>query len=126
MERQGRVLILDDEKIVRLNLVAFFQDEGFAVSAADSAESALVQLGKCKIDFAIVDIRLAGMGGEDFIRNALQDYPKLHCLVYTGAVEYRLPADLLELGVSSEDVFMKPVVDMQRLTRRMVEGGQVY
>jgi CheY-like chemotaxis protein len=109
-----KALIIDDEKGGIL-LADFFEMSGWECVNVDSGEEALELLKSQSFDVAIVDIRLPGMDGEQFILKASEAFPKLTCLVCTGFVNYELSADLLKAGLTSEHVVSKPVFDMDKL-----------
>jgi len=107
-----RVLVVDDEPSIRNSLVEFLEDCEFAVSAAESAESALELIDHTSIDVAIVDIRLPKLDGDSFILQAHQRYPRMRFLIHTGSVEYKLSDELKGFGVTHDHVFLKPQMDL--------------
>lgn len=112
MSRPIRVLVLDDEEPIRTSLVDYLEDEGFKVLAAESSEDALDVLRQQDIDVAVVDIRLPGMNGNDFILEAHRRRPDVRFLIHTGSVNYTLPESLEALGIADEHVFRKPTQDV--------------
>ncbi|MGH1370888.1 MAG: response regulator [Cellvibrionaceae bacterium] len=119
MPSDVHVLLVDDEASVRDNLQVYLEDEGFLVTTAASGEEALEVLEQQVFGVAIVDMRLSGMSGNDFIRRAVARAEQLHFIIHTGSLEYQLPEDLQSLGLSSADVLLKPVGDLGELTRRL-------
>ena len=107
-----RVLVVDDEPSIRNSLLEFLEDCQFAVSAADSAESALELIDRTPIDVAIVDIRLPKLDGDSFILQAHQRFPRMRFMIHTGSVEYKLPEELKGFGVTHDSVFLKPQMDL--------------
>ncbi|MFH2131454.1 MAG: response regulator [bacterium] len=103
-----KILIIDDEPFIRESLAGFLEDCDYFVSSADSAEQAMDQLRKTPFDIAIVDLRLPGMNGDVFIQDVSRLLPQIRFLIHTGSVDYRLSAELLEIGVRPEHVFYKP------------------
>jgi two-component system, OmpR family, response regulator len=123
-----RILLVDDEAMVRENLAAYLVDEGFDVIAAASAEEGIDllrgfqeegQVNQLANLQAVVDMRLPGMSGEDFIRQARKISPELRCLIHTGSLEYTLPADLREQGMCDSDILHKPIADLSCLADRL-------
>lgn len=106
------VLVLDDEEMVRENLEAFLEDEGFNVLSAPSAEDALTVVRNNAIDVGIIDMRLPGMSGHDFISEAHVISPTTRFIVHTGSTNYKLPQKLVAIGIGNDQVFIKPVADM--------------
>ena len=107
-----RILVLDDEPVIRDSLVGFLEDYEFKVSSVESSEAAMEILQPDLFDLAIVDLRLPGMSGEEFIKKACLIDPELKYLIHTGSVNYRLSRDLLEIGIKPECVFLKPQTDL--------------
>lgn len=62
-----RILVVDDEQMVRENLVDYLEDEGLDVISVGSAEEALNLMKTEHADIAIVDMRLPVMHGNDLI-----------------------------------------------------------
>jgi DNA-binding NtrC family response regulator len=117
LSRTIKVIIIDDEKMVRLNLLDYLEDEGFLVTALPSGEKALALLRTQAYDVAIVDMRLSGMDGNLFILEAHRLQPELRYLIHTGSATYSLPPELKELGIASNHIFLKPLQDMGKIVR---------
>ncbi|MBI2425073.1 MAG: response regulator [Candidatus Hydrogenedentes bacterium] len=107
-----RVLVVDDEERLRRSLVSFMEDEGFQVFSASSGEEALAMLPDTPVDVGIIDMRLTGMDGNDFIVAAHQAIPTMRFLIFTGSSDYRIPAVLRAIGIDQEHLFRKPLPDM--------------
>jgi len=112
---KSRILIIDDDEAVRDSMVDFFEDRDWFVMAAETAEIALNLLDEETFDCALVDIRLPGMDGNDFIRKALEKENRLVYIICTGSPEYGVPADLQMFENVSKSVYQKPVTDMYEL-----------
>ena len=61
------VLVVDDEKNMRLSLQTVLKDEGYAARAVESAEEALELLAREEFFMVITDARLGGMSGYEFL-----------------------------------------------------------
>jgi len=106
------VLILDDEQMVRENLEAFLEDEGLIVLTASNGEDALGILAANDITIGVIDMRLPGMAGSEFIVKAHSTSPHTKFIVHTGSTNYKLPHELRDIGITHDDVFIKPLADM--------------
>ncbi len=113
----ARVLVVDDEALIRHNLCAFLEDEGFTLFSAESSEAAFALLERQTIDISIIDVRLSGMDGNSFVVQAHKLYPNMRFLIHTGSSDYQLPEELVAIGMRPDDVFMKPVVDMAQVAQ---------
>ena len=117
------ILVLDDDKHVRESLVMQLEDEGFTVFEAASAEDALALLTTNPLDLVVVDLRLPGMYGTEFIDVARVQWCDLKFIIYTGSPEFRIPAELAGESAISNAVFLKPLSDCESLIseiRRML------
>ena len=114
-----KVLVVDDNDSLRRNLVAMLADENFDVSEARSGEAALTELGHQSFNVALVDMRLPGMSGNEFIEQASSISPALRFLIHTGSADYLIPPNISALGVSDQDVFLKPISDIEKLFGRI-------
>jgi CheY-like chemotaxis protein len=117
-EGKRTVLVLDDNEIVRECLVGLFEDRDWQVLQAETAEEALDLLKGREVDSAVVDIRLPGMDGNDFIRWALTIRPQLVCIICAGSPEYDVEPDVAALPVVGA-VYAKPVESLVALEQKM-------
>lgn len=113
------ILLLDDDERVRFNLKLFFEDEGFDCDTYENSENALSALKEKYYDVAIVDIRLPGIDGEDFISASFLLAPHLKYLIHTGSTQYRLPDKLIIPGIPIAGIFNKPISNMNLFTEKI-------
>lgn len=110
-----KIIIVDDEDMVRSNLIAFFEDEGYDVFSAVTGEEALITLGEKTVDLGIIDMRLPGLDGNKLILKAHELNSEMKFIIHTGSADYILPKELIEIGITEKQVFKKPVLDMSIL-----------
>ena len=65
MDITHNVLIVDDEKMIRDAISAYFTRMGWRIFEADNGQDALALFEKTQISFVILDLMLPGMSGED-------------------------------------------------------------
>src|SRR5215208_4505092 len=88
-----RILIVDDEEVLRDVLEAVLRREGFDVVLAASGEEALSVLDAEDVDLVILDIMLPGISGIDTLRSMRISNPHLPVIIITafssidGAIE---------------------------------------
>jgi DNA-binding NtrC family response regulator len=119
------ILILDDDVHVRESLAMGLEDEDMDVFQVGSSEDALDFLEKQRVDLVIVDLRLPGMNGTDFIDAARAQWADLLFIIYTGSPEFRIPASLASVPCVSNSVFLKPLPDCECIVaeiRRMLQS----
>ena len=108
-----KILVMDDDVEVRESLVISMEDEGFDVSQVGSSEEALAWLDENYADLVVVDLRLPGMDGPEFIREASKRYADLKYIVYTGSPEFHIPAELATVPAVSNSIFLKPLSEFE-------------
>jgi CheY-like chemotaxis protein len=83
---QKTVLVVEDEAIIRMSVVASLEDAGFAVLEAQNSAEALEQLAQhAEIDILLTDVRMPGpMNGLALVAQAHRDYPAIPAIVMSG------------------------------------------
>jgi len=121
MAQNIRLLIVDDEKMLRDLLLHHLDDyEGFEGVTAASSEEALKLLETENIDVCIVDARLPGMNGEQFILEAWMRGACKRFILHTGSLEMTLSERLMCIGMTEDDLFFKPV-DYEAILDRITQ-----
>jgi len=116
-----KVLIIDDELKIQENLLRYFEDyDGFDVMGVDSSESALKVLPGGGIDLCIVELRLPGKNGLEFIARAKQDGFCEHFIIHTAFSGFGLAEELSRFNIPRENLFWKPC-DTRALHDRIIE-----
>ena len=100
------VLVVDDEKNMRLSLQTVLKDEGYAVSAVESAEEALSLLEHEEFLMVITDARLGGMSGYEFLKKIRSQKPALPTLMLTAYATPKLAVEAIKAGAI--DYLAKP------------------
>lgn len=113
-----RVLLVDDDQMVRDCIAAYLEDEGFGVYGAASAEEALELIVPVSPAVCISDMRLPGMNGEEFISRAYALCPAAGYVIHTG-MPYSLSDELRALGMTADDVLLKPIHDLSKLVNKI-------
>lgn len=100
------LLVIDDEKNMRLSLQAVMEEEGYKFRAADSAEEALRLLSQEQFFMVITDARLNGMSGYEFLAEARKRWPDLPVLMITAYATPKLAVEAIKSGAI--DYLAKP------------------
>lgn len=114
-----KILILDDESAIRSSFTDYFEDQLWYPVQAETGEQALELMARESFTAAIVDIRLPGMTGTEFIRKASGLGSKTVFLICTGSPEFDVPEDLLQRPEISHRVFSKPVEDISDIEKEI-------
>lgn len=118
-----KLVIIDDEEFIRMPIQDFFEDCGWDVVPFNTAEDALEYLEKENAGCVIVDVRLPGMTGPEFIVKAAAIRPGIRFVIYTGSFDFSISDDLRSAGVDSGCIVRKPAYDLD-IIKRAVEGGE--
>lgn len=102
-----RVLILDDEEVIRLAVHRYLRGRGYEVVIADSAQSALEMLAREKFDLMVCDIRMPGFSGLDLLPQALRVDPDLGVIMLSAVNDAQTATDALAQGAM--DYLVKPI-----------------
>src|SRR5438034_1716524 len=100
------LLVVDDEKNMRLSLEAVMADEGYEVRAVDSAEQALRLLEQEDFFMSLTDARLNGMSGYEFLGQLKYKWSNLPVLMITAFATPKLAVEALKAGAI--DYLAKP------------------
>lgn len=115
-ERLIRVLLVDDEELVRGSLLAWLEDDRFQISEAESGAEALELLATESFDCGILDLQLPDMSGVEVLKTARYAGKKPFWLVMTGNLDEETYQRLRELGVADDAILQKPIFDMQLIS----------
>ena len=101
------LLIVDDEKNMRLSLETVMHDEGYEVQVASSGEEALELMGRQQFFLVICDGRLgSGMSGYDFLKQSKKKHPSTPTMIITAYATPKLAVEAIKSG--AEDYLAKP------------------
>ena len=101
------VLVVDDEKNMRLSLKSILVGEGYEFRLVESAEDALSALEKEEFLMVITDARLgSGMSGYQFLATACKRWPNTPFLMITAYATPKLAVEAIKAGAI--DYLAKP------------------
>src|ERR1043166_4471642 len=92
------ILVVDDEKNMRLSLEAVMGHEGYQYRAVESAEAALKLLENEEFFMVITDARLGGMSGYEFLGHVRTKGPTLPILMITAYATPELAVEAIKAG----------------------------
>lgn len=106
MDHKLRILVVDDERIVRESFKHWFANAGHAVGTAASADEALERMAAEVYDLLFVDIKMPGKSGLELLEQVRQEFPEASVVIITayGSIESAVQA--MKMGAS--DYLLKP------------------
>jgi len=118
---KARILIVDDEKVVRESLGNWFRDEGYQSEVAESATVALEKLSQNNWDVFLLDIRMPGIDGLELQRKIREAHPEATIIIMTAYASVESAVEAMKQG--AYDYVIKPFDpdDLERTVRKAVE-----
>ena len=116
-----RLLVVDDEAIVRESLGGWFRQDGHSVDVAASAKEALALVATQRYDIALVDVKMPGMDGLELQRRLSAANPDTTVIVMTAYASVDTAIQAMKDG--AYDYIVKPFDpdDLSQLIRRAAE-----
>lgn len=110
-----QILVVDDDRNMRMLLKAVLQAENYTVFTAENGEDALDVMDKEHIDLVVLDIMMPKMDGYAFTRLLRESNNNLPILMVSAK---QLPADKQKgFLVGTDDYMTKPIDEMEMLLR---------
>ena len=126
MKEDSAVLIVDDERNIRLTLSMALEALKIPMDTASSGEEALQKLSEKSFKLMILDLKLPGLDGLEVLRRIADKYPEMKVIIITAYGSIEVAVDAMKLG--AVDFLQKPfnpteVRDMvSRVLQEVAEG----
>lgn len=111
-----KILIAEDEEVLREVFKDELTEEGYDVLEARDAKGTLHSLSKGEIDLLILDIKLPDMSGLKLLEKIRKDYPALPIIVCTAYDTFRSDFEIWAGHIA--DYIVKPV-DLEVLKEKI-------
>ncbi len=120
------ILIVDDEASIRDALTKWFELDGYRVSSAEDANSALLKLQEGPWDIVMLDIKMPGIDGLELQRRIKKIDKNIITIIITAFAAVDTSIQALKEGAF--DYIVKPVDpdDMSHLIRNAVEQRRLF
>jgi two-component system, NtrC family, response regulator AtoC len=103
---QRTVLIVDDERNMRMVMQMALEEAGYQVLTAESADAAMPILKEPDLDVVLSDLKMPGMSGKEFIARCQQLRPDVPVIIVTAFGSIRSAIECIHAGAS--DYVTKP------------------
>ena len=121
------ILVADDEEAIRGILSQVLIEEGYAVTAAGSGETALALFRQSPFPLVITDIRMGGMSGIELLKTIKAESPGTEVIIITSFGSMGTAIEALRAGVY--DYLLKPFEELDLVTsvvRRAAEKIRLH
>ena len=106
MEEKLRIMVVDDELIIRESLFNYFKKYGHVVETASSGIEALEKLKKAPFHVLFADIKMPGMDGMELLEKVKDEHPDTMVVIITAYGSIESAANAMRIGAS--DYLLKP------------------
>ncbi len=93
-----KILVIDDEEFIRMNLKKIFDGEGYSVDLSENGKTGLNALNEKDYDLAFLDINLPDSNGLDILKKIKIEQPDLLVIIITGFASIESAVSALKLG----------------------------
>lgn len=121
-----RILLVDDDALVRDTFATILEDEGYEVCSVSSAQDARAALQCTSYDIMLCDIYMPDQTGLEMLHQTLSEFPDMPVILITGNATVDMARDALRQGAS--DFITKPcragelpIIVERNLTRQAVQ-----
>jgi len=106
MTEQPRILIVDDEQIVRESLTNWLKEESYQVEAAENGTLALEKIRQFPFQAVLMDLKLPGMNGIQVLTEIKKDFPNIEVIIMTANGSVNTAVEAIKAG--AYDYIVKP------------------
>ncbi|HOT44136.1 MAG TPA: response regulator [Spirochaetota bacterium] len=107
------ILAIEDEDILRNNIVSYLEDSGYAVSEAANGRTGLEMFRRHQPDLVLLDLRMPEMGGLEVLGEIRKESPDTPVIIVSGTGNIIDAIEAIHLG--AWDYINKPIVEMEVL-----------
>lgn len=117
-----KILIVDDEEIMRNFLLDVFMDEGYNLDSAADGEEALEKISKNKYQLIITDIQMPGVDGTEVLKKAKESSPETEVIVITGYASPQTKQECQRLGAAYYIAKPFQINQIRAVVHKLVRG----
>ena len=125
MHSKYSILVVDDEKNIRLTLVQALESLDLEIDTAINGEEALSKLKERFFKIILLDLKLPGMDGMEVLRRVREMYPESRVIIISAHGTIESAVEALKLG--AVDFIEKPFVpkEIRELVSKVIEREKI-
>jgi FixJ family two-component response regulator len=115
------ILIVDDEKNIRLTLSQSLEQLGVEINAAVNGEEALAKLKEKEFGLILLDLKMPGIDGMEVLRQVTKIRPDIRIIIITAHGTIESAVEAMRLG--AVDFIQKPFtpIEIRELVSRVID-----
>jgi signal transduction histidine kinase len=106
MDESIKILVVDDEKVVRDGCRRVLSGQGYEIATAANGQLAMDLLSGEDVDMILLDLKMPVMGGEEVLEQTREKYPDIPVIIITGHGTIDTAVDCMKKG--AYDFITKP------------------
>ena len=107
MDRNAKILVIDDDENIRNTMKTILEDEGYVVDLAATGREAIEKTQKTAYNLALLDIRLPDMEGVELLKLIKDPTPRTRKIMVTGYPS--MQNAIIALNKNADAYLIKPV-----------------
>jgi DNA-binding NtrC family response regulator len=107
MDAKSKILVVDDEEVVRISHTRLLTKDDCNVAAVWNGSDALREMEHGSFDVVLLDLRMPGIDGMSVLRMIKEKWPESEVVVITGYPSVETAKEAIRLG--AYDYLAKPV-----------------
>ncbi len=96
--KKGKILVVDDEDIVRTSCSRTLTPGGFEVRLAKNGLEGIKMMGEEKFDIVLTDLKMPDMDGIEVLRRIKETWPDVEVIIITGYQTVDTAVKSIKLG----------------------------
>jgi response regulator RpfG family c-di-GMP phosphodiesterase len=101
-----RILVVDDEKVIREILSDFLKEEGYFVNTVEDGNAAIEELHRASYNLVISDLKMPRMGGLELVQKITEESLPVLTIIMTGFGTVETAIEAMKRG--AYDYILKP------------------
>jgi DNA-binding NtrC family response regulator len=95
---KGKILVIDDEDIVRLSCSRTLVPEGYELKLAQNGAAGLKMIGEEQFDLVLTDLKMPDIDGIEVLRSVKEKWPDTEVIIITGYQTVETAVRAIKLG----------------------------
>ena len=122
MDRNAKILVVDDDENIRNTMKVILEDEGFIVDLAATGKEAIQKTENTSYNLALLDIRLPDMEGVELLKLMKDRVPRTRKIMVTGYPSMQNAVTALN---KNADAYLIKPINVEKLLNTVKEQLQL-
>jgi DNA-binding NtrC family response regulator len=122
LEKQARIILVDDDESIRKTMKTILEDEGYIVDLATTGNEAIEMTQEQNYNIALLDIRLPDMEGVELLKLMKDNVPRTRKIMVTG---YPSMQNAITALNKKADAYLVKPVNVEKLLELVKEQLQL-